>query len=97
MRISLTITSTAQTMLEDRAELFYDINGGTTVYGLVNPSLAKKGREFRIALDFPSSITKPADKADKAKTSSVHLDTQAILHKLVELSQGLVKSAHPRS
>ena len=80
--------------LGDTALLFHDPNGGLVVTGLFNPSLASKNREFRITLDFSSKPASPSvfsnGTSGSSSKASVCLDREAVVNKLVEMSEGLV-------
>lgn len=80
--------------LGDTALLFHDPNGGLVIAGLFNPSLASKVREFRITLDFSSKpALAPASSdgtSESSSKASVCLDREAVVNKLVEMSEGLV-------
>jgi U3 small nucleolar RNA-associated protein 22 len=84
----------AKAALGDTAVLFYDPNGGLVIAGLFNPSIASKVREFRIALDYGSEPFIGAQDANGkeggSSKASVKLDREAILHKLSDMSEGLV-------
>lgn len=73
--------------MSDTASLFYDENGGIVVAGLFNPGLYEKPRNFRIAQDYPVTAA-PIDAG--ADRSQVRFDCQAVIDKLVEMSEGLV-------
>lgn len=85
-----------QSATGDTVVLFYDPNGGLSLCGLFNPALTSKERDFRIALDYASEpVHKKAALAngDGGKPrAQVRLDRAAVVQRLVEMSEGLVKS-----
>lgn len=83
----------AQSLLGDSAVLFWDEYGGTTVYGLFNPLLAKP-RSWTPALDFPARPVAVAEGVIRKKSNKlmVELDKDALLGGLVRLSRDVVGS-----
>ena len=70
--------------------LLHDPNGALSICGLFNPSIAEKGREFRIALDFASKLLKTKAEGGSKPKAQVILDKAALLRQLVVMSDGLI-------
>lgn len=69
--------------------LFHDLNGGSIVAGVFDPSLAK-AREFRVHLGFPCKPVEGGEE-EEGKKRRVTLDREALLEGVKRIGGGLVE------